>query len=74
MKKSKRTELVEFPLTVTFENGSKKEFEDESDLEMDLDDFDSSTATGCRVTDAQGREVHLLTKWLCVFRLELKER
>jgi hypothetical protein len=72
IEKSETTERAEFPLTVAFEDGSTNKYEDESDLEMNLEDFDSATARDCRVTDAKGREVHLVLKLLSLERLELK--
>ena len=63
---------VEFPLTVTFEDGSTEEYFDQPDLEMNLEDFDSNDPRGCSVTDAKGREVELVLKVLQLRSLKLK--
>lgn len=72
--KSEDAEYVQYPVTITFKNGSTKEYEDESDLEFNLEDFDSTSSSDCLVTDAKGRELHLVVKLMCVNRLELKAK
>ncbi|MDT7540105.1 MAG: hypothetical protein QOE33_9 [Acidobacteriota bacterium] len=55
---------VEFPLTVTFEDGSTERYESVESLEQDLEDFDSDVDVQCRVADGRGRAVRLKVKML----------
>ncbi len=72
MRKPEIDSEVEFPLTVTFEDGSAEDYSDQPDLEMNLEDFDSNDPQGCSVTDARGREVELVLKLLQLKSLKLK--
>ncbi|HKO96614.1 MAG TPA: hypothetical protein VJU86_06470 [Pyrinomonadaceae bacterium] len=42
---------VLFPVSVTFEDGSVEQYENVEDLELNLEDFDSSSDIDCRVQD-----------------------
>jgi len=59
-----------FPITVVFENGEVKNYEDVRDLELNLEHFDSE-ADDCSVRDAMGREVRLKLELLTLQTLEL---
>ena len=61
----------EFPLTVTFEDGSTERYTSTRDLECNLEEFDSEKDVLCRVHDAKGRPVILTVKLLKVRKLEL---
>ena len=67
------TEVL-FPVSVTFEDGSVEVYESIEDLELNLEDFDSSSAIDCRVEDNLGRLVHLRLKLLKVQELRLIAR
>ena len=62
---------VEFPLTVTFEDGSIEQFDSIESLEQDLEDFDSDLDVACHVTDVHGRPVRLKLKMLELQELSL---
>lgn len=62
---------VEFPLTVTFENGEVVRYESIEDLECNLEDFDSDLEVECCVKDNLGRPVRLKLKLLKVQELSL---
>jgi hypothetical protein len=62
---------VEFPLTVTFEDGSAGQYDSIESLEQDLEDFDSDLDAECSVADKLGRPVHLKLKMLEVKELSL---
>ena len=62
---------VEFPLTVTFEDGSTEQFDNIESLEQDLEDFDSDLDVECSVTAKLGRPVLLKLKTLEVKELSL---
>ncbi len=62
---------VEFPLTVTFEDGSVEQYDSIENLEQDLEDFDSDLDVECSVTDKLGRPIHLKLKMLEVKELSL---
>jgi hypothetical protein len=62
---------VEFPLTVTFEDGSIEQYDSIESLEQDLEDFDSDVDVECSVADKLGRPVHLKLKSLEVKELSL---
>ena len=66
------SEEVQFPVSVTFEDGTKEQYADAADLEMNLEDFDSASSPDCHVLDASGREVHLEVRLLSLKRLTLK--
>ena len=59
---------VVFPISIRFEDGEVEEFQNQEDLELDLEYFDSEEARDCEVTDKLGRRVRLK-----VFALEIKE-
>ena len=67
-------EGIEFPLTVTFEDGSTEQYADQSDLEMNLEEFDSSTEPECRVVDANGHYVELTLRLLRLESVRLKRK
>jgi hypothetical protein len=62
---------VLFPVTVTFENGETAQYSSVTDLECNLEHFDSTVETRCRVADARGRPVHLKVHLLEVKELRL---
>lgn len=45
---------VTFPLTLTWEDGSKQTFSSVAELECNLEDFDSSREPECQMIDAEG--------------------
>jgi hypothetical protein len=57
---------VIFPIRVYFEDGEVQEYEDVSDLEMNLEDFDSDLDKDCKIVDKLGRPVKLKLKLLQV--------
>ena len=59
----------QFPVTVTFEDGSIERYESIRDLECNLEEFDSSKDTCCQVNDANGRRVILVLHLLKVREL-----
>jgi len=63
---------VMFPLTVRFEDGTSEVYEDQRDLELNLEDFDSDYYSGCEVRDALGRQVFLRLKLLKMEELRLR--
>lgn len=62
---------VRFPISVTFEDGEVTHYDDIKDLELNLEDFDSETASGCCVSDATGRPVVLKVELLQLKKLRL---
>jgi hypothetical protein len=62
---------VEFPLTVTFEDGVVEQYDSIEALEQNLEDFDSDLDVECRIIDNRGRPVHLKLKTLEVKELSL---
>lgn len=50
---------VVFPLTMTWEDGSKQKFQSRAELECDLEDFDSAREPSCKLVDAYGRDVRI---------------
>ena len=62
----------EFPLTVTFEDGSVERYSSTHDLECNLEEFNSEKDTLCRVHDARGRPVVLVLELLKVRKLLLQ--
>ena len=48
-----------FPIRVLFEDGSIDTFDSVSDLETNLEVFNSDLSPNCAVTDALGRKVRL---------------
>jgi hypothetical protein len=62
---------VEFPLTVTFEDGEVEQYDSIESLEQDLEDFDFDLDVDCSVTDKLGRPVRLKLKTLEVKELSL---
>jgi hypothetical protein len=66
---------IPFPITVTFADGEQELFEDATDLEMNLEMFDSDRETECHVQDALGRTVRLtISENLDLEVLELVEK
>ncbi len=65
---------VYFPLTVRFEDGQSEIYENQEDLELNLEDFDSEKDIQCEVRDALGRKVHLKIDLLSLTTLELETR
>lgn len=63
---------VTFPLRVYFENGEIQEYESISDLEMNLEDYDSDIDSDCRIVDKFGRSVRLKLRLLQVESLCLE--
>lgn len=62
----------EFPLTVTFEDGSTERYTSVRDLECNLEEFNSEKDVLCRAHDARGRPVALVLELLKVRKLQLR--
>ena len=62
-------ERVEFPITVTFEDGSSEPYLDVSDIECNLEDCDSTADSRCSVADAKGQKLRLVVKLLRLVEL-----
>ena len=56
---------VKFPVYVTFGDGTTETFDDITDLECNLEHFDSQRSPECMVVDSQGQKL--------VLRIELLE-
>ena len=56
---------VQFPITILFSEGGQEIYDDEMDVCLNLEYFDSSK--GCSVKDATGKPV-----WLVVDALQIK--
>ncbi len=63
-----------WPLIVTFEDGTREQYEDEEDIECNLEFFNSDQDTECKVTDADGKEVFLVLQNLKIEELKLKNK
>ena len=61
-------QAIAFPVYVTFEDGTTEAFDDVSDLECNLEHFDSELSPTCSVFDANGQRLVLR-----IDLLELKE-
>ncbi len=61
-----------WPLTVTFEDGSKEQYKNEEDLECNLEFFNSNQDKDCEVTDALGKQVHLILSGLEIKEIKYK--
>jgi hypothetical protein len=57
---------VIFPIRVYFENGETQEYESISDLEMNLEDYDSDIDVDCKVVDKLDRPIRLKLRLLQV--------
>ena len=62
----------QYPLTVTFEDGEKESYEDQIDLECNLEFFDSNKDVDCSVKDALNKDVYLILDTLVVKELRYK--
>lgn len=62
---------VQFPITVRFEDGESEVYEDFKDLELNLEDFDSTRSADCAVTDALGRQIRLKIHLQVIEELQL---
>jgi hypothetical protein len=58
---------------VTFEDGRVATYEDETDIELNLEDFDSERDIGCYVCDARGQPLRLIVSLLELKKLEVKD-
>lgn len=61
---------VVFPLVLTWDDGSKDEFESRGELECDLEDFDSEREPNCKMVDAEGYEISIKVSMTWVERLQ----
>jgi hypothetical protein len=62
---------VQFPIRVTFEDGQSETYSSIADIELNLEDFNSSEAKHCKVEDAMGRPVLLHVSLLKLRELRL---
>ena len=62
---------ISFPLTVVFEDGSSEQYENISDLELNLEFFDSGKDTECKIFDNFNRPVFLVLENLIVKKIHL---
>jgi hypothetical protein len=62
---------VAFPLTMTWEDGSKQTFQNREELECDLEDFDAEKEPNCELEDAHGYKVSIKLSLKSIERLEL---
>jgi hypothetical protein len=64
---------VAFPVTVRFDDGESESYSNVRELELNLEDFDSSVDRTCDVRDANGRQLFLQLKLLRLVALRLAE-
>lgn len=61
---------IQFPLTLTWDDGSTQTLKDTADIECNLEDFDSATEPNCCVKDANGVLVRLKVSMTWIQLLE----
>jgi len=65
---------VVFPIIVTFEDGSRDEYNDIAEIECNLEDFDSEQETRCYVVDQMGQELNLRVKLLSLKEISVVKK
>jgi hypothetical protein len=65
---------IQFPLTLIWEDGSSQELVDISDIQCNLEDFDSSKSPQCILTDANGERIDLRVSMTWIERLERSKK
>lgn len=63
-------QMVQFPISVQFENGEVESYSTIEELETNLEDFDSDVDQGCLVHDKCGRPVRLKLRLLTLTQLD----
>lgn len=61
---------INFPLTLTWEDGSTQTLSDIADIECNLEDFDSSDIPECVVKDANGAVMKLRVSMMWIQELK----
>ena len=59
-----------WPIIVTFEDGTEEQYINEEDLECNLEFFNSTTDSACKVRDSTGKKVHLVLENLEILVLK----